>query len=311
LAQCGFGALRASSRFRSLTSDTRTLNQALRPGSRRTLRSMPRPLFLPAAFLVAGALARAPAAAGGGLRVRRVKAASGGPAVIPCSDAQGLWDPCTPDYGMAHPLKEITKEDIERANLNAFVKEVAANEDKRIEALAKEKSDEMIAGQEELTAKESALNYSLGNFSAIGEEMKAKAAEDLKNLTGRILKDVADKARKMGEREQLARDQKVIHELLYKKYQSARDASLTAKFQADLDGATLEGEQKVLSELGEDANATRADVESVTEEAKASVAAAESSFESAFADEAAAEVAAKRHRDVTQEEIAKMAQLAA
>lgn len=198
----------------------------------------------------------------------------------PCTGAEGsdTTSPCTPDFTMVRPIREVTADDIVQANLQMFVNEVVKDEDARIGALAQEAAEEAAREERERLTKEAALaaaqkqaEIDLGNARQEADKRVAEATEA-------IIRDVAERAARLGQAEQLKRDQEVIERLLSKQADLSKDFEIQAKALAVQQGLKAEAQVKVTEELGQEAKA----VATLAAEGVAEVATAKKAVQAKF-----------------------------
>lgn len=133
----------------------------------------------------------------------------------------GSMDPCTPDFSSISPAKPVTADDVRQANLKAFIDEIAKDEYSKIQQAAFQKA-KVIAEEERKRLEAEKAQQDVHIRAQIDRENAQKeVVAKLANATATMMEEVAVKAAEAGRREQLARDQQVVAELLRRQYEAS------------------------------------------------------------------------------------------
>eukprot|EP00927_Polykrikos_kofoidii_P019316 TRINITY_DN19019_c0_g1_i1.p1 TRINITY_DN19019_c0_g1~~TRINITY_DN19019_c0_g1_i1.p1 ORF type:complete len:319 (-),score=81.25 TRINITY_DN19019_c0_g1_i1:73-1029(-) len=192
-------------------------------------------------------------------RFRGAAKAHGIPELSPCSELQGPFDPCLPDFSDLLPIHNVTAETIEALNQQAFVNEIVRDEDARIFAAASNAAKAAVARAENELREKEKLEQLMAAVAAAEEEKKKQAGDRLAAATASVVRDVALRASEMGRQEQLARDQEIISKLLSQQALNAQDIAELARAKSDQDAMRLSAQRIVANELDESVNATSED----------------------------------------------------
>lgn len=109
---------------------------------------------------------------------------------------------------------ETLKQELQQANVDAFVKEVIRDEDARILESAKVAAEQLVKTRAGQAARDAKLLADQNAAAKKAQDAQEQAAGWLANATEKLVLDVARRAAVSGQREQAARDQQVIAELL-------------------------------------------------------------------------------------------------
>jgi len=166
----------------------------------------------------------------------------------PCDSAAVGIDmaPCTPDFRGIQPSVPVTAEDLEKANLQAFVNEIVKDEDAKIASAARDAAAKSVARQQELRQNAAAVANAETEAAKSVQEKQEYVSRQLSNLTTKIVHDVAAQAKLLGQREQLAKDEAFFLKILESQASNATDSANAAMAKALRDAMRASATAKVV-----------------------------------------------------------------
>lgn len=200
-------------------------------------------------------------------------------------------------------MKEITKEDVRRANMQAFVNEVVKDEDAKIGAEATAAAKALAKKQEEKKVLEDALIRTKEEATEALQTSQEAASAKLSAATEAVVQDVAKRAMILGQRQQLKRDQEIIKTLLEKQANASGDAARLAATRALAADMEAQAQEKVTGKLAGLSEASEQLVAEANEEALEAQQSMEETYEKARGDSREAVREASDHVNAVNKQI--------
>jgi hypothetical protein len=194
------------------------------------------------------------------------------------------YDPCLSDFSSVKPIKEVTPEDLRRANMEAFVAEIVKEEDAKIGAEATARAKKLAEKQEEKKELEDTLAKAKKDAAKSVEEAQQAASARLSQSTEAVVADVAKRARILGRQEQMERDQSIIKMFLEGQANASVNAARLARARALADDMKAAAQENVTTLLNDQSQASAQLVAEANQEASQAQQQMEEAYAKARAD---------------------------